>query len=332
MRSRLVRVATRGIFAGLAIAAVNASSAGAQAWLPPKGEAFFTLGYGNIFSTKHYLGLADPDGTTETDAGHIRGQTLGLSVGYGITDRLAVSVGIPFVDSKYYGSLPHRLNGVPVSQDDGQYHGYLADYRINLAYQLFRGSIAVAPFATVVLPSHDYPTFSHAAPGRGLNEYWLGFSAGGRLDRILTGSYVEVTYAYAFVEKVEGIDVNLDRSNFGMELGYFLTPSLAMRLLGSGFYTHGGLVFRTPGSLPPDLFVHHDQIGHSSEVNVGGGLSYALTGSTDVYATYIRSVYGRSVHKIDHGISFGVGWNFSPEQIIRRVFPPKSPGAPVEGR
>ncbi|MDQ2977608.1 MAG: porin family protein [Acidobacteriota bacterium] len=319
-------VSRRGILAGLTFAFLTASTAGAQAWLSPKGEAWLTLGYGNMFATRHYFGSPDPDGTNSIDRGHMRSQTVGVQVGYGITDRLSASVGIPFVTSKYYGAFPHTFDGVPVPQDDGKYHGFLQDYSIHLGYQLLTGSIAVAPFATAVIPSHSYPTLTHAAPGKRLNEYWLGASAGARLDRILPGSYVEVTYAYVFVDKVKGIDLNLDRSNVGMELGYFVTPSLAVRFLGTGHYTHGGLVFRTPSNLPPDLYAHHDQIGKTSAVNLGGGLSYTLTGSTEVYASYIRTVYGRGGHKIDHALSFGVGWSFSPEQIIRRAFPPRRAG------
>lgn len=320
------------ILAAVAVGLLSTATAGAQAWLPPKGEAWLSLGYGNVFHTKHYLGVADPDGTTEFDAGHTRGHNVGLQVGYGITDRLALSVGIPFVTSKYMGDRPHRRNGVIITADDGRYHGTFQDYRINLGYQLFNGAVAVAPFATAIIPSHSYTYLSHAAPGAALNEYWLGVSAGSRLDRILTGSYLEVTYAYAFVEQVENIDLNLDRSHMGMELGYFLTPSLAMRLLATGHYTHGGLVFRTPANLPPELFAHHDQIGKTSSVKLGGGLGYALTGSTEVYASYIRSVYGRGGHKIDHGLSFGVTRSFSPEQILRKVFPPKSTSTATEGR
>lgn len=321
-------VSKRGFLAGLALTLLTGPTALAQAWLSPKGEAWLTLGYGNMSASRHYLGSPDPDGTNSIDRGHMRSQSVGVQVGYGITDRLNASVGIPFVTSKYYGAFPHTQNGVPVPQDDGQYHGYLQDYTIHLGYQLFRESIAVAPFATAVIPSHSYPTLTHAAPGKRLNEYWLGTSAGSRLDRILPGSYVEMTYAYVFVDKVEGLDINLDRSNLAVELGYFVTPSLAARFVANGHYTHGGIVFRTPSNLPPDLYAHHDQIGKTSAVNVGGGLSYTVTGSTEIYASYVRTVYGRGGHKIDHALSFGVGWSFSPAQIIRRAFPPRaSPAA-----
>ena len=324
--------ALSGFATVLIVALLSSASANAQAWLPPKGEAWLSFGYGNLYHTKHYLGLADPDGTTELDAGHSRVQSIGLQLGYGITDRLAMSVALPFIFGKYEGAFPHRINGVIAQDDDGHYHGTFQDYRINLAYQLFNGPIAVTPFATAIIPSHTYPYFSHAAPGRDLHEYQLGFSAGGRLDRILAGSYAEITYAYAFVEEVKGIDLNLDRSNLGLVVGYFLTPSLAVRVLGSGYYTHGGLVFRTPGNLPPELFPYHDQIGKTSGVSLGAGVSYVLSGSTEVSVSYLRSVYGRGGHKIDHGLGIGVSWSFSPAQIIRQAFPPTSAGVPAEER
>lgn len=321
------RIRRRGALLVLSgvLAAGSAAPAGAQAWLPPKGEAWLSLGYGNSFSTKHYLGLADPDGTDTTDAGHTRMQTIGLQLGYGITDRLAISVGLPFVTGKYMGTKPHIVKGVIVQDDDGGYHGTFQDYQIRLAYRLFNGPIAVSPFAAGIIPSHSYPDLSHAAPGRGLREFQLGFSAGALLDRILTGSYVQATYAYAIVERVEAVDVSLNRSDFALEVGYFLTPSLAARAVGDGYYTHGGLVFRTPANLPPELFQYHDQIGKVSAVHVGGGLSYALTGSTEVSATYRVSVYGRGGHKLHHGLSLGATWSFSPEQIVRRILPPRSP-------
>ena len=320
MRSRIRRSAVFGLSTGLILSSAFVT---AQAWLPPKGEASLSLGYGNLWHTQHYLGLPDPDGTTTTDAGHTRVQSVGLQLGYGVTDRLAVSVSLPFVYGKYEGNFPHRTNGVIVQDDDGRYHGTFQDYRINVAYQIFNGPIAVSPFATAIIPSHSYPYYSHAAPGRDLYEYQLGFSAGGRLDRILTDSYVELTYSYAFVEESKGIDVNLDRSNLGLALGYFVTPSLAVRVLGSGYYTHGGLVFRTPANLPPELVPYHDQIGKTSAINLGAGVAYVLTGSTEIDVSYLRSVYGRGGHKIDHGLGFGVNWSFSPAQIIRRTSPPK---------
>lgn len=309
------------------LAASSATEARAQAWLPPKGEASLALGYGDIFVNRHYLGTsANPGDNVENDFGHIRSQSFQIALGYGLTDRLAASVALPYILTKYYGTPGQNFFPHTISIDDGHYHGIFQDFRIDLDYQLLRGPIAVAPFVAAVIPSHSYTYFAHSAGGKGLHEYLLGSSFGARLDQLLAGSYVEVTYSYAFVERV--LDIHHDRSNAFLELGYFLTPSLSMRGIATGLYTHGGINGVAADRLPPpEIFLHHDQIGHESGISVGGGLSYVLTGSTEVYASYLTQVQGRGGHKIKDSFSFGVTYSFSPSQLVRRGFPPKSPAA-----
>ena len=303
--------------AGLTVGLLATASARGQAWLPPKGEAWLTFGYGNIYSAYHY-GYTTPPSNAN---GPTRSQTLGIVAGYGISDRFALNVSIPFVTSIYHGGNPHRIGGVVLTPDDGQYHGVFQDFRINLGYQALSGTVAIAPFLTVVIPSHDYPTLSHAAPGKGLNQLLVGFAAGASLDRIVPRTFAEVYYDYAFVEEV--VNINTNRSDFGFQAGYFITPSLGMRFITAGYYTHGGIPYDTPRDLPAEQFLHHDQIAKSSNVSVGGGLAYVLTGSTEVSVSYLRSIYGTTGHKLDHGVGFSVSWSFSPEQIIRGLFPPK---------
>ena len=307
----------------------SAAPARAQAWLPPKGEASLALGYGDIFVNKHYLGTsANPGDNVENDFGHIRSQSIQLAVGYGLTDRLAVSAALPYILTKYYGTPGQNFFPHTISIDDGQYHGIFQDFRFDLGYQLLRGPVAVAPFFAAVIPSHSYTIFAHSAAGRDLHEYLLGSSFGARLDQVLAGSYVELTYSYAFVERVLGI--HHDRSNAFLELGYFLTPSLSIRGIATGLYTHGGLTFPAADRLPPpEIFFHHDQLGHDSGIDVGGGLSYVLTGSTEVYVSYLTQVQGRGGHKIKDAVSFGVTYNFSPSQLVRRFFSATSDKAPA---
>src|ERR1700687_2940262 len=86
---------------------LTAAAVSAQAWLPPQGEASLSLGYGNVFVTKHFLGgFNHPSDSIQTDGGHIRAQSFGTELGYGLTDRINLSVGIPFILSKYYGTTP----------------------------------------------------------------------------------------------------------------------------------------------------------------------------------------------------------------------------------
>jgi len=340
------RVVFRGAGIGLLGLLATAGPARAQAWLPPAGEAFFSLGYGNNFVTNHYTYLRVPGApasdNTEVDLGHIRSQSVGAEIGYAITDRLAVQLGLPFVQAKWYRTCstcgtPHTLlDGTTL--DDGDYHGTFQDYRVGALYQVVRNPVGLTPFVAAVIPSHHYQYFAHSAVGRNLHEYLLGVNFGSRLDRIVPGGYVQAMYSYAFVEKVfvETLgDIHHDRSNAALELGYFVTPSLGARFLATGFYTHGGVSIRSradlhcasnPCTAADPIYLHHDQIEHASGINLGGGLSYALTGSVDVYASYLRTVLGHAGHKIDHGISLGASWGFSPQQVVRRLFGPRTSG------
>ena len=328
MKDRRIQRTLFGLLSGVLVAS-TAAPARAQAWLPPKGEASFSLGYGNVFVNKHYLGTsAGPGDNVESDFGHIRSQSVEIGLGYGLTDRLAASVAIPYILTKYYGTPGQNFFPHTISVDDGQYHGIFQDFKINLSYQALQGRVAVAPFVSAVIPSHSYTYFAHSAAGKGLREYLVGTSFGARLDQLLAGSYVELTYSYAFVERVLG--VHHDRSNGFLEVGYYVTPSLSLRGIGTAVYTHGGLVLREADVLPPpEVFLHHDQIDHESGISLGGGVSYVLTGSTELYVAYLTQVQGRGGHKIKDSLSFGVSYSFSPAQLGRRIFPPKSPGTPV---
>ncbi|HTO85922.1 MAG TPA: hypothetical protein VMR54_00145 [Thermoanaerobaculia bacterium] len=327
MRRQAVSLAATG---GLVCLQALAGSLQAQSWLPPAGEGYFSLGYGNTFATDHYLGTAaNPGDNVETNRGHMRSQFVTAAIGYGITDHLELAVGLPFASGRWYPAggigAPHPGSNA----DNGDYHGAFQDFRIQALYQVVREPVALTPFVAAVIPSHSYTYLAHSAIGRDLHEYLVGVNFGSGLDRLLPGGYVQAMYSYAFVERV--LDIHHDRSNAALELGYFVTPSLGARFLATGFYTHGGLSFRQPsdlgpGSLSNPIFVHHDQIGHESGISLGGGLSYALTGSVDVYATYMRTVLGHLGVRIEHGIAFGFSWGFSPKQVARGMFGPRSVG------
>ena len=110
--------------------------AAAQAWVPEKGEGTVTLTLQDNFIKDHLLANGQ-----RIDNGHIRTFIAFQDIDYGITDKLALDVSIPFVLSKYYGPKPHQL---PV--DDGKYHGNFQDVRLNLRYNL-----RAHPFAILLL-------------------------------------------------------------------------------------------------------------------------------------------------------------------------------------
>jgi hypothetical protein len=301
----------RHLFLSGAVAFFCAQSALAQAWLAPKGEASFAVAYGNVYTRDHLFSEGE-----RFDRGSIRMNVAIFGLTYSFTDRLAGSASLPYVVTRYEGAAPHAAR-----VDDGEYHGSFTDLRLDLRYNLLREPLVVTPFVATIIPTRDYPTFAHAAPSSGLEQYVVGVAMGRRLDPILESGFAQLRYSYAFAEEVLGI--SHDRSNVDIELGYFLTQSLGVSATGSYQKTHGGLDLPAPGT--PEsaafqrspYFVHHDQLGQSNFLNVGGAVSYALTGTVDVFASYQTMVWGRNVHAIQPGLAFGLSWGFSPKRVIR---------------
>ena len=169
--------------------------AAAQAWVPEKGEGTVTLTLQDNF-VKDHLG----SGGQRFDVGHIRTFIAFQDIDYGITDKLALDVSIPFVLSRYYGPKPHQL---PV--DDGKYHGNFQDVRFNLRYNLRAHPFAITPFVAFGIPSNDYIYFAHSAAGANQREYVFGSSFGRSLEPVLSRAYVQGLYAFLIPEKIRGI-------------------------------------------------------------------------------------------------------------------------------
>ena len=150
-------------------------------------------------------------------------------------------------------------------------------------YQFTDGPVAVAPYVGVIIPTQEYVTFGHSAPGRGLEEYWVGFYAGTSLNEWIPRTYVQVRGNYAFVERV--MDIAHDRSNATLEIGHFLTDRLSLRVLVSKQWTHGGI--NVPVPLDSPLFPVHDRLAAEEFVNLGAGVNWTINvGSVSTASTW----------------------------------------------
>jgi hypothetical protein len=322
LRVPVVR-ATSASMAVLAFLALTAAPAGAQAWLPAHGEGTVSLVFQDAAYKYHYF-------TTEPiDRGHIRSDSLIVDLTYGVTDKLALTVGIPWVAARYRGTAPHQLldTSGPVPKlyganpiDDGSFHDTFQDFRFDLRYNVTKKGVVLTPFVGSIVPSHNYEYFAHAAPGRSVRELQVGASAAKLLDSIVPGLFVQGRYAYGFAEEILGI--SHDRSSMGLEVGYFLTPKLRLLGLSSGQITHGGidLTLNSKEVLGPILFSHHDQIDRVNFLNLGGGGSYSLTEQVDLFGALIHTVAQRNGHAIEYGLSVGLSWTFSARSAKDRAF------------
>ena len=303
----------RRLLIAAATAFLVASGARAQAWLAPKGEASFGAAYQNIYTRDHLF----YDGE-EFDGGRIRMNMVVFGLTYSFTDRLAAAASIPYVSARYDGRAPHTA-----AVDNGDYHSGFTDLRLDLRYNLLREPAVVTPFVAAIIPTRDYQTFAHAAASQGLEQYLVGVTIGRRLDPLLEAGFAQLRYSYAFAEEVLGI--SHDRSNVDLEIGYFLTPSLGISAVGIYQKTHGGFDLPIPGTPESAAFratpyaVHHDQLARSDYLNLGGVVSYALTGTVDVYASYQSTVWGKNIHAIQPALTFGLSWGFSPRRVIRSL-------------
>jgi hypothetical protein len=303
----------RAMLAAALLVTMGASRAHAQAFVPAKGEGSVSFLYQDQFFRYHYFP------TQPVDAGHIWARSMLYDITYGLTDKIAVSFGIPLMVTRYVGPTPHFLASDPSKTtpiDDGTWHATIQDLRFDVRYNVTRDlwnrGIVVTPFVGSVMPSHEYPYFAHAGFGRNLQEIQTGVSVAKIFERGIPGLLLQGRYAYGFVEEV--VDIPHNRSLASLEAAYFVTSSFRAFGMIGGQRTHGGIDLfgaRSRLELPPDVFVHHDQIQRENMLTVGGGASYSLNDSVDLFGSLTHTVAQRNGHELERGISIGLSWSFT---------------------
>jgi hypothetical protein len=264
----------------------------AQAWLPDKGSSSVSLAYSQVLHKKHYTSNGQ-----EVDIGHTSSEIVNIAGSYSPSDRWMLQASVPYVNARYKGGSPH-----PSPVDDGSWHGTLTDFLLTAHYQVADGAIAFAPYAGVLIPTHDYVVIGHAAPGRGLEEFWLGFFTATSLNEWIPRTYVELRGNYAFIETIR--DVSHDRTNLGLEIGHYLNPDWSARFVATRQWTHGGVQIPIPPTNP--LFPFHDQLAEDEFLNVGAGFSWRMNDRIELFGFYMHSLEGRNSHKVDHRVSIGM--------------------------
>lgn len=298
------------------------SNAAAQAWLPMQGEGAVTTS-AQLFHVSWHLEF---DGSRQEET-NVRIRNISADFVYGLTNRIAVSVGLPVVSSKW-GALPHPCppnvvdadNKVlyrPCAEpenpdvDNGRFHTTVQDFRANVRYGFWRRHVTVTPVVGVVLPSRAYVIHGHAAPGRRLRELNLGVHAGRSLGPKLPETYVHATYVYTISQRVSHheLDLNLNRSNAEIEVGHQVTPRFSLQGFMSWQIAHGGLEW-TDDLFESDHEEIHDRAARASHRRAGVGLAIAVTPRVAINFSVLRTLAGKNSHKLD-GITFGTTWGFS---------------------
>ena len=285
------------------LAAAFPSLAAAQAFLPAKGDAYVSILFTNMYSNRHYLPVE------QFDLGEIDANTLLFDATYGISDRMAISIGLPLVVSRYQGTRPHQP-GNPARLDDGSWHPTFQDVRVNFRYNAIRrDGFAVTPFVGTAMPSHSYAHWAHAAPGMNLNQMNVGVTAASLLDKVTPGLFVQGRYSFSVAQHVA--DVTPTRSNLDLELGYFVSPELRLFGLVAGQKAHSGIdvTLNLAQVGTAAQIQNHDRIARDEFVHVGGGASFSVTERLDLFGAFLTQVAGRNGHKINRAVSAGMTWS-----------------------
>jgi hypothetical protein len=313
-RARRYRLAA-AVLVGLVGSLTFASAVMAQAWVPARGEGAVAVAFQSQNVKKHL------SKTTPVDVGPIDTQVLLADVTYGITDKIAVDLAIPFVTSKYTGNRPHAGTDI----DDGSYRSNFTDVRFALRYNITRDNAVITPYIGTVVPSHNYAFYGHAAPGQRLRELQVGVYAAKLFDRGLPGLFISGRYGYGFVEEV--LDIPHNRSLADLEVGYFFTSKFRAYTMANGGYTHGGIDFPPGGvpNLPPEYRLNHDQIQKVHYLDLGAGAAYSISDAVDVFGSFSKLVAGRNGHALNRGITVGMSWSFSRKRNVSDVVTASAP-------
>ena len=214
----------------------------------------------------------------EVDVGHIRTFNYGFAAAYSPTDRLMFAASLPLVRSRYYGPDPH-----PTTTDNGEYHSTFTDLRTEVHYQLLLNDVwALAPYAAYVLPTHTYAVLGHAAPGRGLDELWLGLSAGSEPGQVDTA---HVRQRNVHLRRGRARAGHLARQGEHRRQRGVVRDSQRQRagvreLAEDARWPE----FTVPPSPANPLFPYHDQLAAAGYTNVGIGGSWDYSDRSTIFA------------------------------------------------
>lgn len=260
------------------------------------------MNYLDMVTSDHLLSSGQP-----LDRGPLRQSTVTAGVLYGIADRFAVSAELPYIASKFTltPGLAPNAHDLESKIDDGRYRETFQDFRGAVKYNALKDPLMFTPFVEVVIPSHHYVTFGHSAPGKYLRECHVGADVGRLLNPILPRAYFDLRYTYSFVQKVD--DLNIDRINGDLEVGYFLKPSITIRGIGAVQKTLGGVESLVPPNSP--FFPEHDRLERGHYSRIGGGVTFSLPRNLDLYVLVITTLSGKNIQAFTAPV-VGLSWNF----------------------
>jgi hypothetical protein len=286
------------------------SSDGDGTYYPGTTEADTRAGHGEISLTVQYGHFnKGTSGYKVVNVGQIDARALFLQVDYNITDRLSVSAAIPYFSNRYIGGSPHDIHEVDPDHgeiDDGHFHGDWQDFLFGANYLLVDEEFKLEPFTLITIPSHHYPTFSHAAVGRRLTKVLLGTKVS--YFPAFDDWYVTASIGRVFSEKPLGHSV--DHWKFTLEPGYYLAPDFAVHGYAEIKQGNGLSIPRDFPSQHDEKFFQHDRLLRENYIDVGGGFDWLLPGGRRISGLVVQMIRAEDAHILRLGVQLTFAQSF----------------------
>ena len=332
----------------------------AQAWVPETQTLSVDVGYSFAFSRNHAFenrfSQIDPETgeeTTLTEDGGLHSQIFHLAVDYTPVRNLGIHVALPLVMSRcLFDEDPeknlcqeHLLQPGFENLHDGNYRAWLTDLITEVRYKLtLPGEILFTPEVGILIPTNDYPTLGHVAPGRGLLELSAGFSTARGFPDLL-GLYTHFHYHFSYVGSPNtpcrgcladavSPEIQPHRSTMDLEFGVFPYEWLSFRALVNVIFTHDGVSYGDPNVFPTSVRpvidqintqiespyrerrLDHDALRRERVVLIGGGVGVSPTPDLTVGLLYQQWVWGVNTHDTS-ALSLNLTWRvFSEAPVV----------------
>jgi len=306
--------AAGALLAILFMCAMAFDTAHAQ-WVPPRGEGSLSFEYQRVSAKEHIYSDLTKARTTwedEPDDSDAPSTVAILSLDYGLYDRLALSVSLPFVHSEYSGEFLYPEGSGPHHSDpiDDKPQSAFQDLSIGLRYLTLTEPLFITTSLGLTWPTHDYATHGHSAIGRKLKTLSMGVGAGRALTPFMPRLYVYGSYAYQISEQIQDIRWRYSTLNAGFT---YFPPfrSLSFSIYWNQQIAHSGVDWSVLEFPTNTTFSIHDRITAESFGHIGGTASYALTEYLSLYLGAFRSIdrAGGNTNRVQ-GLTLGTSKSF----------------------
>jgi hypothetical protein len=282
-------------------------------------------GTGTMGVSVQHITITERDLTiVRQEFGEITLRAAYFELDYGLTDRLALDVTLPYKSNRYVGDQPHdpRLlldDHGEEFLDDGQYHSNWGDFGVNLRWLWRSDPIAVTPFVGYYRPASNYPLFTETQAGTGQWRVDVGVNVGGRLGQPTRNLFWQAGFAYSYMEKTYPSDAPARRVNHSLisaEIDWMATPRITAFLALTRLTPHNALEFVDflPGIFTSDLFYYHDRLLPWEYTTWAAGMSYEASEQLSLSLSYGRTQSISFGHLYEPAVTLGISRSFATKR------------------